>query len=392
MDAFQLFRSISYICPTIELAESLIENESTISIWDPGISPEFMTIIGSTENEEAHTLFEILKQLMGNQLGTARRQDKWMMLSSPFYFVCSIFKKALYNLSPTNNSDWSMILQPYSYSSPVILWGEQVCGLGWKHVGIAASNILCNALLEHIDQDCANTIKLKKTRQWKGLEPSPFVNLMLLFTITYKGEHFDTRYYGGNEYIGMVERPYQSPYLSRGYQNDTKRSFGVSMFSKTMSCKLNVSTGYIDGKQLDKCATWVTPKLVVTNANDFGRQFNYTRLGKVCNKQEFFLLADRAYISGLVASEVICSPFEPAAVVTFATQFMGAKAYIAVVFGSSLLVGVAGSIQDHILYFANIGQFVLATGRYLLAESTKTISKNLFELQLMNIIQWAPTI
>ncbi|KAH0762726.1 hypothetical protein KY290_018799 [Solanum tuberosum] len=129
MDAFQLFRSISYMCPTIEPAESLIEYESTISIWDPGISPEFMTIIGSTENEETHTLFEILKQLVGNQIGTARRQDKWMMLSSPSYFVYSIFYKALYNLSQTNNSDWSMILQPYSYSSPVTLWGEQFLGV-----------------------------------------------------------------------------------------------------------------------------------------------------------------------------------------------------------------------------------------------------------------------
>ncbi|WMV51276.1 hypothetical protein MTR67_044661 [Solanum verrucosum] len=100
-----------------------------------------------------------------------------------------------------------------------------------------------------------------------------------------------------------------------------------------------------------------TPKLVVTNANDFARQFNYTRLGKVCNKQEFFLLADKAYISGLVASEVMCSPFEPAVAVTFATQFM------TIFYVVSRLVGVAGSIQDHILYFANIGQFVLATGR-----------------------------
>ncbi|KAH0763886.1 hypothetical protein KY290_019959 [Solanum tuberosum] len=62
----------------------------------------------------------------------------------------------------------------------------------------------------------------------KGLEHSPFANLMLLFTTTYRGEHFDTRYYGGNEYIGMVERPYQSPYLSRGYQNDTKKLVGVA--------------------------------------------------------------------------------------------------------------------------------------------------------------------
>ncbi|KAH0688919.1 hypothetical protein KY289_016277 [Solanum tuberosum] len=69
-----------------------------------------------------------------------------------------------------------------------------------------------------------------------------------------------------------------------------------------------------------------------------------------------------SHINGLVASLVMFSPFEYSTVVTFATHFMGAKAYIIDVFGKSFfaLEGF-GSIKDHILYYTDIAQFVLAT-------------------------------
>src|SRR5688572_5070004 len=52
MDTFQLFWSVSYIRPSVEPAKSLIENEPTISIWDPGTSSQFMIVIGSTDKVE----------------------------------------------------------------------------------------------------------------------------------------------------------------------------------------------------------------------------------------------------------------------------------------------------------------------------------------------------
>ncbi|KAK4727615.1 hypothetical protein R3W88_032532 [Solanum pinnatisectum] len=101
-----------------------------------------------------------------------------MALSSPTYFVCNIFTKALYSLSSNNDSDSSITLEPCSYSSlglvisltfanrpfdpgihdiplscganesmfpnsssvsyflVVTSWGEQVCSLGQNHVGM----------------------------------------------------------------------------------------------------------------------------------------------------------------------------------------------------------------------------------------------------------------
>ncbi|KAH0721583.1 hypothetical protein KY285_005206 [Solanum tuberosum] len=73
-------------------------------------------------------------------------------------------------------------------------------------------------------------------------------------------------------------------------------------------------------------------------------------------QQKVSLLADMAHISGLVASLIVCSPFKYSTFVTFAIQLMGAKVYTTIV-----LVVVAGSIKDNILYSNNIAQLVLAT-------------------------------
>ncbi|MCD7446887.1 hypothetical protein HAX54_018858 [Datura stramonium] len=84
------------------------------------------------------------------------------------------------------------------------------------------------------------------------------------------------------------------------------------------------------------------------------------------------------HINGLVAAEVICSPFEYATVVTCVTQFMGAQVYVLVVLEKSFLAFedfdneqhmfvddpvwvVVKIILDHILFFGTIAQFGLAT-------------------------------
>ncbi|KAL3358901.1 hypothetical protein AABB24_015807 [Solanum stoloniferum] len=281
---------------------------------------------------------KILESLAGNQLRAARRQNKWMMLSSTSYFVCNNFTKALYILSPNTNFGWSMTLQPYSYFSPgfivsltfancpfdpgiqscganenmfpkssfvstyfciVTLWNEQIYGIGRKHVGTDASEhffsslefLLAlnhvslvqhiwqrqwNALIEHIGPDCAYVFKLQEGRQWKGLEHNPSVNLVSLITIPYRG--------------------------------------------------------------------------------------------------------DMAHISDLATSWVMYSPFEYATVVTCVnTQLIGAKVYTTIhVFGKNLFAGsfsndqiifyvvsklvvAARIVQDHILFFAKITEFLLTT-------------------------------
>ncbi|KAK6774559.1 hypothetical protein RDI58_029798 [Solanum bulbocastanum] len=61
MDTFQLFGSVFYIRPTVKLAKPLIDNESVISIWDPGITSKFWAIAGSRHSVEVLRVFEAIK-------------------------------------------------------------------------------------------------------------------------------------------------------------------------------------------------------------------------------------------------------------------------------------------------------------------------------------------
>uniref|UniRef100_M1CRZ2 Retrotransposon gag domain-containing protein n=1 Tax=Solanum tuberosum TaxID=4113 RepID=M1CRZ2_SOLTU len=63
-----------------------------------------------------------------------------------YSFVCNIFTKALYSLSPNNDYGWNVTLQPYSHSSPVTWRGEHICGLEWQHIGTAASEHFSSSL------------------------------------------------------------------------------------------------------------------------------------------------------------------------------------------------------------------------------------------------------
>lgn len=83
---------------------------------------------------------------------------------------------------------------------------------------------------------------------------------------------------------------------------------------------LNESTGYIDYDQLEKSATLFRPKLIVAGASAYARLYDYAHIRKVCDKQKAILLADMAHISGLVAGDVIPSPFDYADIMTTTTH------------------------------------------------------------------------
>ncbi|KAK6940282.1 Serine hydroxymethyltransferase-like domain, partial [Dillenia turbinata] len=234
-----------------------------------------------------------------------------------------------------------------------------------------------NASLEEVDPDVADIIELEKARQWKGLELIPSENFTSVsvmqavgsvMTNKYSEGYPGARYYGGNEYIDMVEslcqkraleafhldpakwgvnvqslsgspanfqvytallKPHErimaldlphGGHLSHGYQTDTKKISAVSIFFETMPYRLDESTGYIDYDQLEKSAALFRPKLIVAGASAYARLYDYARIRKVCDKQKAVLLADMAHISGLVAAGVIPSPFEYADVVTTTTH------------------------------------------------------------------------
>ncbi|KAG5606695.1 hypothetical protein H5410_028187 [Solanum commersonii] len=360
MDTFQLFESVSYIHPTVKLAKPLIDNESIISIRDPGISSKFWAITGSRDRvelsnweqlggvemgvetfnamyfdrclwvtehigdhldyscmeykcgilvKEFHTCDDkveisefivsakFLCRILEYQLRVVRRQNKWMSLSSP-YVVCNILTKVLYGLSPNDGFECYMTLQPVSYSLP----------------GFVLFVTFANRPFDPGTRD----IPLSYVANENMFRNSSFVSTYVL-VVTLWGEQ-----------VCRLKRKHVGTTASEQFINLLELLLALNLVG------LDASTGYSDCKQLEICDTLFRTKLIATNASASTRQHYYARLCKVCSKQKVSLLANMAHISGVVSSLVICSTFKYSTFVTFATQFMGAKVYTTIVFGKRL--------------------------------------------------------
>jgi glycine hydroxymethyltransferase len=60
--------------------------------------------------------------------------------------------------------------------------------------------------------------------------------------------------------------------------------------------------------------------LVLAGASAYSRLIDYEKFRRVCDEVDAYLLADMAHISGLVAANVIPSPFDFADIVTTTTH------------------------------------------------------------------------
>ena len=140
-------------------------------------------------------------------------------------------------------------------------------------------------------------------------------------------------------------------HLSHGFQTDAKKISAVSIFFETMPYRADERTGLIDYDTLEKTAALYRPKLIVAGAprgfwappqalvsalqlksrganarrlcagaSAYARHYDYPRMRAIADKQNAWLLADMAHISGLVAAGEVPSPFDYADVVTTTTH------------------------------------------------------------------------
>ena len=78
--------------------------------------------------------------------------------------------------------------------------------------------------------------------------------------------------------------------------------------------------GYIDYEELERKAMECKPKLIVAGASAYAREIDFKRFREVCDKCGANLMVDIAHIAGLVAAGVHPSPFPYADVVTTTTH------------------------------------------------------------------------
>lgn len=109
-------------------------------------------------------------------------------------------------------------------------------------------------------------------------------------------------------------------HLSHGYQTDSRKISAVSTYFETMPYRVDLETGLIDYEMLEKTAVLYRPKVLVAGTSAYCRLIDYKRMREIADKVGAYLVVDMAHISGLVASEVIPSPFEYADIVTTTTH------------------------------------------------------------------------
>lgn len=109
-------------------------------------------------------------------------------------------------------------------------------------------------------------------------------------------------------------------HLSHGYQTPTKKISAISKYFETLPYRLDESTGLIDYAKMEETALLYRPKLIVAGASAYSRLIDYKRMREIADKVGAYLLSDMAHISGLVAAEVLPSPFVYSDIVTTTTH------------------------------------------------------------------------
>lgn len=260
-------------------------------------------------------------------------------------------------------------------------------------------------LLKETDLEIFKIIENEKRRQSEGIELIPSENYVSkavleamgsILTNKYSEGYPRKRYYGGQQYIDDMEelaikrvkklfgvehvnvQPYSgSPaniaslmallepgdkilgmnlacggHLTHGHPvNFSGKLFQVSQYG------VMKDTGLIDYDEVRKIALREKPKLIISGATAYPRQFDYQKFHEIAEEVGAYSLADIAHVAGLIVGGVHPTPFPFTDVVTTTTHktlrgprggMIMCKKEFAEAIDKAIFPGLQGGPHDHI--------------------------------------------
>ncbi|RPI22148.1 MAG: serine hydroxymethyltransferase [Acidobacteria bacterium] len=225
-----------------------------------------------------------------------------------------------------------------------------------------------NDSLRQVDPEIAEAIYQETRRQAETLEliaSENFVSEAVLeamgsiFTNKYAEGYPGRRYYGGCEYVDIVEnlaierakslfsaehanvQPHSGAqanmaaymavlqpgdkilgmHLAHGGHLTHGSPFNFSgKFYRVVPYGVKRETEQLDYDALEQLALREKPKMIVAGASAYSRTLHFDRLGEICRKTGSYLMVDMAHIAGLVAAGLHPSPVPYADFVTSTTH------------------------------------------------------------------------